>query len=64
MKIKKVLIRYKWCKTAVIFYLILFVFAFLTFAEPRFYPLFIFFLVDFLLVVSAAFYLVIEEKDV
>ena len=62
MKSRKVLIRYKWCKTAMLFYLLFFVFALITCLDSRFYPLFTFFMVDFLLVVSAAFYLVIESK--
>ncbi|MEM3694555.1 MAG: hypothetical protein QXJ11_01150 [Candidatus Bathyarchaeia archaeon] len=41
--------------------LILFVIAILTSIEPHFYPLFIFFSVDFLLIVSAAFYLIVEH---
>jgi len=63
LKTRKVLIRYKWCKTAILFYLIFFMFSVLTVVDYRFAPLMVFFCIDFLLVVSAAFYLVVEEHE-
>ena len=63
MKTRKVLIRYKWCKTAILFYLIFFMFSVLTVIDSRFAPLMVFFAIDFLLTVSAAFYLVIEDYE-
>ena len=63
MKTKRILIRYRWCKTAILFYLMFFMFSVLTVVDSRFAPLMVFFCIDFLLVVSAAFYLVIEEHE-
>jgi hypothetical protein len=40
-----------------------FMFSVLTVVDSRFAPLMFFFCIDFLLVVSAAFYLVIEEHE-
>jgi hypothetical protein len=40
-----------------------FMFSVLTVIDSRFAPLMVFFCIDFLLVVSAAFYLIIEEHE-
>jgi hypothetical protein len=40
-----------------------FMFSVLTVVDNRFAPLMVFFAIDFLLVVSAAFYLIIEEDE-
>ena len=56
-------IRYKWCKTAAVFYFLFLMFSVLTCLMPSLYPLWIFSMIDFLTVISATFYVEVVEKE-
>jgi len=56
-------IRYKWCKTASFLSFICLFFAIITSYEPKFMPIFVFSLIDLLLVVASAYYVEVLEIE-
>ena len=56
-------VRYRWCKTAMLFYFLFLMFSVLTCLLPSLYPLWIFSMIDFLTVISATFYVEVVEKE-